>query len=1146
MLKVQTAALLADSIGSHINKLSLRCCRGLKTSGRQFCQKVDKEVAPRGVPYNKLSIGVPRELFPNERRVALVPAAVQTLVKKGFNVNIEEGAGEQAKFMNKDYEAAGANVKSQQDIFNSDIVLKVRGPLAEEVDKFRENGTLISFLYPAQNKDLVEQLAQRNMTVFAMDCVPRISRAQVFDALSSMANIAGYKAVIEAANNFGRFFTGQITAAGKVPPAKVLVIGGGVAGLSAVGTAKNMGAIVRAFDTRAAVKEQVETFGAEFLEVNVKESGEGVGGYAKVMSKEYIDAEMALFAKQCKEIDILITTALIPGKPAPKLFSQEMIESMKPGSVVVDLAAEAGGNVATTKPGELSVHKDVIHVGYTDLPSRLPTQASTLYANNISKLLLSFGEKDHYYLDMADEVVRGSIILQDGKLLWPPPPPKVDPAAPTAAAAAAAVVKEPPPPPNYFNIALKDSLTYTAGLGTALGLGMVSPNPAFTSMVTVFGLAGIVGYHTVWGVTPALHSPLMSVTNAISGITAVGGLLLMGGGLYPDNTVHTLAALAAFISSINIGGGFLVTQRMLDMFKRPDDPPEYKMLYGIPAVSFLAGYGYLAQSGAYPDIHQMAYLAASLCCVGALTGLSSQTTSRLGNALGMIGVSSGVAATLGLLKPSPELFAQMATCMGLGGAIGTVLAKRLEVTDLPQMVALFHSLVGAAAVLTCFSNYLLEQPHFATDPAAAITKTFLFLGTFIGGVTFTGSLVAFGKLQGVLKSEPLFLPGRHPLNLGMMLSNVGAMGYFLYDETPTVGLSMLGLTTSLSSIMGVTLTAAIGGADMPVVITVLNSYSGWALCAEGFMLDNNLMTIVGAMIGSSGAILSYIMCKAMNRSLPSVILGGYGTSNEKAMNRSLPNVILGGYGTSMRKSLISDLFHWDTHVLPLTVPVSVCPGHEPLSTQRDPGCAMNRSLPNVILGGYGTSSTGTGKPMEITGTHTEISVEESISLVEDAKNIIIVPGYGLCVAKAQYPIAEMVNILRKKGKNVRFGIHPVAGRMPGQLNVLLAEAGVPYDIVLEMDELNDDFPNTDLVLVIGANDTVNSAAEEDPNSIIAGMPVLRVWQSQQVIVMKRSLGVGYAAVDNPIFFKENTAMLLGDAKKSCDALLTKLKADYDE
>jgi len=1063
MLKVHKAAVMAD-VGSHVCKLSARCSRGLRTQVTKFCKK-GEETTIAGIPYKNLSIGVPKELFANERRVALVPSAVQTLVKKGFTVNVEENAGIQAKFLNDDYAASGANVKGTKDIYGSDIILKVRAPLQQEVANFKDNGTLISFVYPAQNKELLDAMAKKQLTVFGMECVPRISRAQVFDALSSMANIAGYKAVVEAANNFGRFFTGQITAAGKVPPAKVLVIGGGVAGLSAIGTAKNMGAIVRGFDTRAAVKEQVESFGAEFLEVNIKESGEGTGGYAKEMSPEFIAAEMALFAKQCKEIDILITTALIPGKPAPKLFSKEMIESMKPGSVVVDLAAEAGGNIETTRPGELYVYNDVTHVGYTDLPSRLPTQSSTLYANNISKLLLSFGEKDHYNINLEDEVVRGSIILQNGELMWPPPPPKVEPgAAPAAAAAAAPVVKEPPPPPNYFNNTLQDSLMYTAGLGSVLGLGVVSPNASFASMVNVFGLAGIVGYHTVWGVTPALHSPLMSVTNAISGITAVGGMLLMGGGYYPTNTLQSLAAAAAFISAINIGGGFVVTKRMLDMFKRPTDPPEYNYLYGIPAAGFLGGYAYLASANCYPEIHQMAYLAASLCCVGSLTGLSSQGTARLGNNLGMIGVTTGIAATLGLLKPTPETFTQMAAAMGAGGLIGSVMAKRIEVTDLPQMVALFHSLVGAAAVLTCYANYLLEQPHFATDPAAGMIKTSLFLGTFIGSITFTGSLIAFGKLQGVLKSDPLLLPGRNVLNSSMMAANIGAMAYFMSDHSPTVGLSMLGATTALSSVLGVTLTAAIGGADMPVVITVLNSYSGWALCAEGFMLDNNLMTIVGALIGSSGAILSYIMCKA-----------------------------------------------------------------------------MNRSLPNVILGGYGTSSTGTGKPMEITGTHTEIDVPGTIDLIEDAKNIIIVPGYGLCVAKAQYPIAEMVSMLTKQGKNVRFGIHPVAGRMPGQLNVLLAEAGVPYDIVQEMDELNDDFPDTDLALIIGANDTVNSAAEEDPNSIIAGMPVLRVWQAKQSIVMKRSLGVGYAAVDNPVFFKPNTSMLLGDAKKTCDALLTQLR-----
>lgn len=367
------------------------------------------------------------------------------------------------------------------------------------------------------------------------------------------------------------------------------------------------------------------------------------------------------------------------------------------------------------------------------------------------------------------------------------------------------------------------------------------------------------GYHTVWNVVPALHSPLMSVTNAISGITCVGGLLLMGGGYYPTNTVEGLAAAAAFISFINVFGGFMVTARMLDMFKRPTDPPEHNYLYALPGATFLASYGWAVSQG-YPEVHQMAYLASSLCCVGALAGLSTQSTARVGNALGIVGVSGGVAATLGHLLPSSPVLAQMgATALG-GAALGTAIARRIEITDLPQLVAAFHSLVGLAAVLTCAATYIDHFPTFATDPAATMVKTALFLGTYIGGVTFSGSLVAYGKLQGLLSSAPLLLPGRHALNASLLAANLGAMAYFLYDPTFNAGVSMLGTTASLSAVMGVTLTMAIGGADMPVVITVLNSYSGWALCAEGFMLNNNLMTVVGALIGSSGAILSYIMC----------------------------------------------------------------------------------------------------------------------------------------------------------------------------------------------------------------------------------------------------------------------------------------------
>merc|ERR1711931_12388 len=1036
--------------------------RGFRSSARRYA-----DAAPvAGIPYSKLNLGVPAETWTNEKRVACTPANTALFTKKGFTVNIQEGAGRLSNFRDEDYAAAGGNIVSKEAAFAQDITLKLRQPSLEEVALLRDEATLYSFLYPGQNPDLVKALASKKITAFGMDCVPRISRAQVFDALSSMGNISGYRAVVEASNHFGRFFTGQITAAGKVPPAKVLVIGGGVAGLAAVGQAKNMGAIVRCFDVRPAVKEQVESMGAEFLEVDLVEDGSTEGGYAKEMSKEFIEAEMQLFHDQCKDVDIVITTALIPGKKAPILIKKYMVDDMKPGSVVVDLAAEAGGNIETITPGECTVYNNVTHIGYTDLPSRLPTQASTLYSNNLSKLLLSMqGTKDHYFLDMADDVVRGSIVLDKGVTTWPPNPPiSVAAAAPPKKGAAMEVKTA--AEPNPFQDGLKQALTYTGGLGTITALGMGSPNGAFTNMSTTFSLGCIVGYHTVWSVVPALHSPLMSVTNAISGITAVGGLLLMGGGYYPTNTVEGLAAAAAFISFINIFGGFIVTQRMLDMFKRPTDPPEYNMMMGIPAATFLAAYGLAVQQG-YPEVHQMAYLTSGLCCIGALGGLSAQPTARLGNALGIIGVSSGIAATLGILQPNPEVLTQMAVCAGAGGVLGTGIAKKIEITDLPQLVAAFHSLVGMAAMLTCFATYLDHYPGFATDPAATMIKSALFLGTYIGGVTFTGSLIAYGKLNGNLNSNPLMLPGRHALNAGLLAANAGAMGYFLMTPELGMGMGMLGTTAALSSLMGVTLTMAIGGADMPVVITVLNSYSGWALCAEGFMLNNNLMTVVGSLIGASGAILSYIMC-----------------------------------------------------------------------------VAMNRSLPNVILGGFGTSSTGTGEAMAITGTATVWEVDETVKAIADARNIVIVPGYGLAVAKGQYPVAEMVALLKKKGKDVKFGIHPVAGRMPGQLNVLLAEAGVPYDVVQEMDELNEDWDDVDLSLVIGASDTVNSAAEDDPNSIIAGMPVLRVWKSAQSVVMNRSLGVGYAAVDNPIFFNENNAMLLGDAKKSCDGLLAGLKAHY--
>lgn len=1015
-----------------------------------------------GIAYNKLTVAAVKERFEGERRVALSPAAVKLLWNKGFNVQVEKGAGEGARWSDSEYANSGAKVVDTESVFRADIILKVRPPTIDEAALLKDRSTLISFVYPSVNKAIVDKLAEKKLNVIAMDCVPRISRAQVFDALSSMANIAGYRAVVEAAHHFGRFFTGQITAAGKVPPAKVLVIGGGVAGLSAIGTARGMGAIVRGFDTREAVREQVKSLGGEFLTVSVKEEGEGSGGYAKEMSKEFLEAEMALFAQQCKDVDIIISTALIPGKPAPRLITEEMIRTMKAGSVVVDLAAEAGGNIETTRPGQCYTKHGVIHIGYVDLPSRLPTQSSTLYANNISKLLLYMGDKQSFKINLSDEVVRGAVVLYEGQLMWPPPAP----ATPSSVKTKEEVTEKDVVPvgPSPFMKTARSATSLTAGLGTLPVLGIVSPNLDFAAMTTTFALAGIVGYHTVWGVTPALHSPLMSVTNAISGTTVAGALCLMGGGVSPSNWAQSLALGAAFISSVNIGGGFLITKRMLDMFKRVDDPPEYNYLYAIPGAVFLGGYFYGLHTGS-PSAHSLAYLGSSLCCVGALGGLSSQKTARLGNALGMTGVAGGLAATLGILSPDPNTLIQMGSAVGLGSLIGLGVAQKIKVSDLPQLVAAFHSFVGLAATLTCLADFIIEHPHFVADPTECSTaKMSLFLGAYIGGVTFTGSLMAYGKLQGILDSSATYLPARHLLNSALMAGNVGALGMYMMSDDFSTGLYMLGTTAGLSSLMGITLTMAIGGADMPVVITVLNSYSGWALCAEGFMLNNDLLTIVGALIGSSGAILSYIMCKAMNRSLISVILGGVGTKTQ-----------------------------------------------------------------------------GTGVAKAIEGTAIETNVSEAADWLTNSQSIIIVPGYGLCAAQAQYPIAQLAKELSDRGIRVRFAVHPVAGRMPGQLNVLLAEAGVPYDIVEEMDDINDDFDTTDVALVIGANDTVNSAAEDDPNSPIAGMPVLRVWRSKKVVIMKRTLGIGYAAVDNPVFFNENTAMLLGDAKKMCDQLLTTVR-----
>ena len=525
-----------------------------------------------------LLIGVPKETAAGEKRVATVPDVVEKLVKLGFKVAVESGAGDAANFADDTYRAAGADVwPTAEEIWSrSDIVFKVRAPSPHEVTLLREGGTLIGFIWPAQNPELMQQLAARKATVLAIDALPRqLSRAQKMDALTSMAGISGYRAVIEAANVFGRFFNGQITAAGKIPPAKVFIAGAGVAGLAAIGTASNLGAIVRANDTRAEVADQVVSLGGEFVKVDYEEEGGGGGGYAKVMSEGFQAAQRAMYAQQAREVDIIITTALIPGKPAPKLITAEMVESMKPGSVIVDMAAEQGGNCELTVPDQAVVRHGVTIVGYTDLVSRLAKQSSTLYSTNLFRLAEELCKTKDGVIDvnMDDDAIRGLTVIKDGSVTWPAPPLKL-PAPPPKPSAAAVAAPKSHGHGTAEPMAAK-SLAIVFGVGALLFLlvGLYAP-ATFLAHFTVFVLACFIGYMVVWNVTPSLHTPLMSVTNAISSIIAIGALVQVAppltGGVTdrPNALILGLAVFGLTLTAVNMFGGFAVTRRMLAMFRK--------------------------------------------------------------------------------------------------------------------------------------------------------------------------------------------------------------------------------------------------------------------------------------------------------------------------------------------------------------------------------------------------------------------------------------------------------------------------------------------------------------------------------------------------------------------------------------------------
>ncbi|KAJ1421111.1 NAD(P) transhydrogenase beta subunit-domain-containing protein, partial [Ochromonadaceae sp. CCMP2298] len=1072
-------------------------------------------------PYAALTVGVPCEVNSGELRVGQSPDSVASLVKAGFSVVVESGAGKGARFTDAMYEEAGAVVVGREVWRVADVIIKVQPPTPREARRLKVK-VLVSFLSPAYNGPLVTELSRRSNTVFAMDLIPRtLSRGQAFDALSSQANVAGYRSVIEAANQYPRLLSGQITAAGKIPPAKVLVLGAGVAGLAAVGTARSMGASVRAYDVRPVVQEQVESMGATFLKVempaDLAEDGSGQGGYAKEMSDRYKEFETASVSRWVSESDIIITTALIPGRPAPQLISSQMLQGMRPGSVVLDMAAApGGGNCAGSKPNEVvSDESGVTLIGYTDLPSRAATTASQLYGNNAAKFLLSAGpttskQQGMFYPDYNDPAVRGMLVMDQGVMTWPNPnpyqppalkaappaptpvlvaPPKPDPpavtmqsaqrserivssvasrirnyVAPTSNPAPATpapvspvVIPDPVPvvavvevveavpegflmpfftspnvPPKVLQ-PYKDAALYGSAAAVALVYaGAVSPDASFSALLGVFLLSSFAGQQAVLNVKPALHSPLMAVTNAISGLTAVGGISLLGAAEGSDYT-RTLGALAAFLSFVNVFGGFKVAAKMLDLFKRKDAPrDEFFEYYAVPLAVALGGLGWATVGGA-EQAGPVVGSAGAVACIAAIGSLSNQKTARLGNVLGAGGVATVVGATMAsewtahaALGTYGLEFAQVGVLAVAGGAVGLRLADKVGPTELPQAVASFHSLVGTAAVLTAVGEYASEGYMSGGQLFAT------FAATFIGAITATGSLVAYAKLSGLLPSK-VDIPYKDTLN-AFLLACILAIGQdsFHTDLTEGHAYTVYALA-GLSGTLGAVLTASVGAADTPVVITLLNSYSGWALCAEGFLLQNPLLTSVGALVGFSGAILTKSMCDSMNRGVLAVILGGGKSKKTNKTNSApTPSPVHGPVdpmSVEFQSKPVQQVYVEAKSVVGAGLqvgPVDPFSVYVPTPTPTPtPVPAATVAVPSNVIAA--TPAPAPAAKAQAKPSFTEIDPQGAALALKSAKRVVIVPGYGLAVARAQFIVADIVKDLQRRGVDVRIAVHPVAG-----------------------------------------------------------------------------------------------------------------------
>jgi len=997
-----------------------------------------------------------------DQRVSITPKIAAQLIKDGYTMTIETGAGQWAGFSDESYIAVGCEVLDRSAVMEKSQVLFSIEPPLQDFPKLGGK-ILISWVGRLQDKgkEIVEKATSANITLIDVTAVPRITIAQKLDVLSSQAKVAGHRAVIEATHVFGRFHTGEMTAAGKYPPSQTFVLGCGVGGLAAIGTSKALGSVVKAWDVRD-VSDQCASMGAKWVTVDFKEDGAGAGGYAKESSDAFKEAQQATFKKILQETDIAITTAAIPGRRSPLLITADAVAGMKPGSVIVDLAAVGGGNCELTKLNEkFTTDNGVTIVGYADLPARMANQSSSMYAQNMDNLIKhvqkdkgSFVPSMLGHLDAGDSgdiVTRSIVCCKNGEGIKMPPPSQPTPAKPKVPAVAAKEKKAASPKA----AAMCSAFILTLGLLCMVGLG----EGVKTSLLTTFLLAGAAGYQAVWGVAHALHTPLMSVTNAISGMTAVGGLLLLpkvdamsNHNSLAHNVAEGLAMAALLVSTTNVVGGFIVSQRMLNLFKKAGEQDWTPFMF-IPGLILMClsiiHRDHKETLGAITSV-------SAVLCVAAIAALAAMSTANAGCKFGIIGVACALTTTL--VTMDVKLYMAIAGLMLIGGLFGCVIGIRVSPIALPQTVAGFHSLVGLAAMFTSIASFTIKP-----DPGVTVENIASLLGDFIGGVTLTGSLIAFGKLNGNLGSKPLNLPGKNFLNLFCLLSFFGLSGYFLLSGDGVLSVKLLWVVAVLSMFMGWHLVGSVGGGDMPVCITVLNSYSGWALVAEGFLLQSTVLTVVGSLIGFSGAILTKIMCDAMNRDIFNVLFGGINT------------------------------------VAPAKK------GNEPAKE------------------------------------HVESSVPATAQLLADAKQVLVVPGYGMAMSKAQTAMGELATLLRNHDINMKFGVHPVAGRMPGQMNVLLAEAGVPHDWVFEMEEVNHDMDKNDVALIVGANDVVNSAALEVEGCAIWGMPVIEVWKAKKVIFCKRSMAAGYADLENPVFFKDNTEMLLGDAKKTADGLVSKVR-----